>query len=174
MTAAEFDALPEEEGRRWELIDGELLEVSSGTPQHNLILVNLIMLLKAFARAHKLGTVLPETDLAVDPATRLRPDLGYFSRQTWETVDIRKVPVAATPDIAIEIISPSETAAMIERKVKKYLDWGVREVWLLYPETRAIYIHVRAGARALSEGAELTSELIPGFSVPVAEVFETD
>ena len=64
MTAAAFDALPEEECRKWELLDGELIEVSSATPEHNLIPGNLIFLLKAFSREHKLGVVLPETDLA--------------------------------------------------------------------------------------------------------------
>jgi Uma2 family endonuclease len=174
MTAAEFDALPEEEGRKWELLDGELIEVSSATPKHNLILLTLAALLKAFSRQHHLGTVLPETDLAVGPATRLRPDLSYFRRETWQSVDVDRVPVIATPDIAIEIISPSETATTVERKVKKYLGWGVREVWLLYPEIRVIYTHVRNGAQRLSEGAFLTSDLIPGFNAPVDEIFDIE
>lgn len=167
MTGVEFDALPAEERRDWELIEGDLIEVPCGTPQHNLILVNLAVSLRAFARERRLGVVLPWTDLAVNQATRLRPDLAYFSRETWLGVDVNKVPVTATPDIAVEIISPSETGSMIERKVKQYLDWGVREVWLLDPETRAVYVHVRGGAQP-------TSALFPDFLVSVAEVFATD
>jgi Uma2 family endonuclease len=45
MTAEQFDALPEEEGRKWELLDGELIEVSSATPEHNFILARLFALL---------------------------------------------------------------------------------------------------------------------------------
>jgi Uma2 family endonuclease len=81
MTAEQFDALPEEEGRKWELLDGELIEVPSATPRHNRILTRLLRLLDSFAEAHKLGAALPATDLAVRANTRLRPDFGFFRRK---------------------------------------------------------------------------------------------
>ena len=84
MTAEQFDALPEEEGRKWELLDGELIEVSSATPRHNRILGRLFKLLDSFAEARKLGAVLIETDLAVRANTRLRPDFGFFRRKHGE------------------------------------------------------------------------------------------
>jgi Uma2 family endonuclease len=77
MTAEQFDALPEEEIRKWELLDGELIEVSSATPTHSLILVELASLLHVYAQETKLGVVLFRTDLAVRRDTRLRPDLGF-------------------------------------------------------------------------------------------------
>jgi Uma2 family endonuclease len=76
-----------------------------------------------------------------------------------------------TPDIAVEIISPSETGTMIDRKLEVYLKWGVQEVWLIYPETRTLFVHTTGGAQRFSEGAFLTSELIPGFRVQVADLF---
>src|SRR5580704_16388430 len=93
MTAEQFDALPEEEGRKWELLDGELIEVPSAIPIHNRILMRLGRLLDGFAEEKRLGAVLPETDLAVRANTRLRPDLGFFSAETWRTVDQKRVPV---------------------------------------------------------------------------------
>jgi Uma2 family endonuclease len=63
MTAEQFDALPEEEGRKWELLDGELIEGSSATPRHNRILMRLSGRLDEFAEANRLGAVLPETRL---------------------------------------------------------------------------------------------------------------
>jgi len=172
MTAEQFDALPEEEIRKWELLDGELIEVPSATPKHNRILMELASLLHVYVRKRKLGAVLPETDLAVRKDTRLRPDLGFFSAETWQTVDLDRVPVVQTPDIAIEIISPSETPRNIGRKVDAYLKWGVQEAWLIYPEIRTIELHTSAGVQRLSEGAFLTSELIPGFRVQIGELFE--
>jgi Uma2 family endonuclease len=172
MTAEQFDALPEEEGRKWELLDGELIEVSSATPKHNRILLSLLTLLHNFVKPRKLGAVLPETDLAVRANTRLRPDFGFFSAETWRTVDLDRVPVVQTPDIAVEIISPSETATTINRKVDAYLKWGVREVWLVEPEIRTLFVHTLAGAQRLSEGAFLTSELVPGWQVQIADLFE--
>ena len=172
MTAEEFDALPEEEIRNWELLDGELIEVASATPEHNLILTQLMSLLHVHVRKRKLGVVIPKTDLAVRKDTRLRPDLGFFSAETWRTVDVKRIPVGETPDIAVEIISPSETDATIGRKREAYLKWGVQEVWLIYPETRTLFLHTSVGAQRLSEGAFLTSELIPGFRIQIADLFE--
>ncbi len=172
MTAEQFDALPEEEGRKWELLDGELIEVSSATPEHNLILGQLLMLIQAFVKPRRLGKPLIETDLAVRRDSRLRPDLGFFSAETWQTIDIRRVPVEHPPDIAVEIVSPSETASNINRKVQAYLTWGVHEVWLIYPETRTISVHVHNGSQTLSEGAYLMSDLIPGWRIQVCEIFE--
>ena len=172
MTAEQFDALPEEECRKWELLDGELIEVSSATPEHNSILMRLAYLLYGFVQSNKLGTVLPETDLAVRADTRLRPDFGFFSAKTWRTVDLKHVPVVQTPDIAVEIISSSETATTINRKVDAYLKWGVPEVWLIDPEIRTLFVHTLSGAQRLSEGAFLTSELVPGWRIQVADLFK--
>lgn len=172
MTAEQFDALPEEEVRKWELLDGELVEVPSATPKHNRILMRLSRLLDEFAEARKLGAVLPETDLAVRSDTRLRPDFGFFSAETWRTVDLERVPVVETPDIAVEIISPSETGTTIHRKVDAYLKWGVQEVWLIYPELRTVFVHSPGAVQQLSEGAFLMSDLIPGWRIQIADLFE--
>lgn len=172
MTAEQFDALPEEEIRKWELLDGELIEVPSAAPRHNRILMRLGRLIDAFAESRKLGAVLPETDLAVRKDTRLRPDLGFFSAETWRTVDLDRVPVVQTPDVAIEIISPSETTTTIKRKVDAYLKWGVQEVWLIEPDIRTLSVHTSAGVQRLSEGAFLTCPLIPGWRLQIADLFE--
>jgi Uma2 family endonuclease len=172
MTAEQFDALPEEEGRKWELLDGELIEVSSATPEHNLILVQLLTLLHSFIIPRRLGVVLPETDLAVRANTRLRPDFGFFSAETWRTVDVKRVPVVQTPDIAVETLSPSETKKTIQRKIEAYLKWGVQEVWLIDPEARTLAVHSRAGVHLLSEGAFLTSSFVPGWQIQIADLFE--
>ncbi len=172
MTAEQFDALPEEEERKWELLDGELIEVPSATPEHNLILGRIHALIYSFARPRRLGMPLLETDMAVRRDSRLRPDLGFLSADTMRTIQVKKVPVQHPPDIAVEIIAPSETASTINRKVKAYLAWGVQEVWLIYPETGTLCLHVHNGAQTLSEGAFLMSDLIPGWRIQVSEIFD--
>jgi Uma2 family endonuclease len=172
MTAEQFDALPEEEGRNWELLDGDLIDVPSATPRHNLIYGHLMSLLYGFAEPRKLGVVLPRTDMAVRENTRLRPDVGFFSVETWRTVDLKRVPVIQTPVIAVEIIQPSETATTVHRVIDAYLKWGVQEVWLIEPEIRTLFVHTLAGVKRLSEGAFLTSELVPGFRLQIADLFE--
>ena len=76
------------------------------------------------------------------------------------------------PDIAVEIISRSESAATIQRKVEAYLQWGVREIWLVYPETQIIMLHTAVGAQRFSEGALLTSACVPGWELRVGELFD--
>jgi Uma2 family endonuclease len=171
MTVAAYDALPLEEGRKWELLDGELIEVPGATPRHNRILARLTSLLDAFTEARKLGAVLPETDLAVQKDSRLRPDFCFFSAETWRHVDLDRVPVFETPDVAVEIISRSESASTVQRKVEAYLVWGVREIWLVYPETRTVMLHTAVGAQRFSEGALLTSASVPGWELAVGELF---
>jgi Uma2 family endonuclease len=172
MTAEQFDALPEEEGRKWELLDGELIEVSSATPEHNFILAQLLTLLHSFVIARRLGVVLPETDLAVRANTRLRPDMGFFAAETWRAMDRKRVPIVQPPDIAVEIISPSETKKTLQRKIDAYLKWGAHEVWLIDPEARTLAVHSRAGVQLLSEGAFLTSSFVPGWQLQIADLFE--
>jgi Uma2 family endonuclease len=137
-----------------------------------LILARLLSLLHSYVIPRRLGVVLPETDLAVRENTRLRPDMGFFSAETWQSVDLDCVPVVQTPDITIEIISPSEGAAMAKRKLQAYLDWGVGEVWLIYPETRTLQVHIQGSSQTLTEGAFLVSDLISGWRIQVSEIFE--
>jgi len=171
MTAAQFDALPEEEIRKWELLDGELIEVPSATPRHNRILARLLRPLDAFAETNRLGVVLPETDLAVRKESRLRPDLAFFAADTWRKVNLDRVPVIEIPDIAVEIVSPSETHKTIQRKIEAYLKWGVKEIWLIEPDTRIVMVHTSLGAKRLSEGSLLTSDFVPGWQIPIDELF---
>jgi Uma2 family endonuclease len=69
-----------------------------------------------------------ETDLAVRHDSRLRPDLESFSTETWQAVDIKRIPVAQRPDVAVEVISSSETATNIQRKVDAYLNTFISTV----------------------------------------------
>jgi Uma2 family endonuclease len=176
MTAEQYDALPREEGRNQELLDGELIEVSSATPRHNRILAQLTTSLNSFANARQLGAVLPETDLAIRKDSRLRPDFCFFSAKTWSKVDIDRVPIAQTPEIAAEIVSPSESATTLQRKIEAYLAWGVAEIWLIYPETRTFMVHTAVGARRFSgrinERSLLSCAHVPGWELQIADLFE--
>ncbi len=77
------------------------------------------------------------------------------------------------PDIAAEVLSPSETPRMIHRKLKQYFAAGVKEVWLIDPATREVEIWTSATLpdRALEVGDALTSALLPGFKLALAELF---
>ena len=87
---------------------------------------------------------------------------------------MRKIPIPFAPDIAVEVLSPSEAAVKVNRKIHQYLDAGSREVWLFDAENGDVFVHSASGIRLLQGKHLLESPLLPGFSVPVAELLVLD
>lgn len=170
MTAAQFDALPVADGRRTELIDGEIVEVSSATALHNKIQVALIYLLMRYMQARKIGNVLNNTEFAIGE-NRFQPDLAVFAGEALRNWDLTKLPVEVLPDIAVEIISPSESAYHVDHKLRSYLKHGVKEVWLVYTEEPHIYVHTTESIQRLEHNHTLTTPQLPGWSLVVGDAF---
>ena len=142
----------------------------SSTPRHNLILGASLELIGPVIRGR--GRVLPETDFSDGRRTTLRPDLAILFNEKLSGLDLDKLPVTIPPDIVIEVISPSESAFRVERRISAYLRFGVQEVWIIYPQDRHIYLHTDSGVKRLVSGDTLESPLLPGWSVPVDQLFE--
>lgn len=170
MTAAQFDALPVADGRRTELIDGEIVEVSSATFLHNRIQAMLIHLLLSWLKPNTRGMVLPNTEFAFGE-DRFQPDIAIFSSDRWREWDQGKLPVSVAPDIAVEIISPSESAYHVDHKLRSYLKHGVKEVWLVYTEEPHIYVHTTESIQRLEHNHTLTTPQLPGWSLVVGDAF---
>jgi Uma2 family endonuclease len=77
------------------------------------------------------------------------------------------------PDLAVEVVSPGDTAAYLESKIQDYLGGGAQRVWVVYPDTRSVVVHQPNGtARRYGADDTLTDEeLLPGFSLPLEELF---
>jgi len=150
MAGAQFDSLPYEEGRKWELLEGELIEVPSPTPEHQLIVSTFCASLRQYFQASPVGAALPDVEFAPDESTRVRPDVSLLLHERWTNLDRRRIPIPGAPDIAIEIISPSERTADSTRKIWTYLRAGAQEVWQIYPQPGALVIYAgqRPHARA--------------------------
>ncbi|MBV6431116.1 MAG: hypothetical protein IANPNBLG_01238 [Bryobacteraceae bacterium] len=170
MTAEQFDKLPPEEGLRYELLHGEMVEMSSANPVHNLIQAILTAALAGFLLERRLGVVLPDTEFDFGES-RLRPDLSYLPEERWARMDHFKVPVSEMPAIAVEIVSPSESAYAVDKKTGIYLQAGISEVWVIYPETKHLYVHTASEVRHLTSAAVMESPLLPGWSLPVGDLF---
>ncbi len=174
MTGAQFDALPYEEGRRWELLDGELIEVPSPTPEHQIIVGNLFASLREYLRRSSTGGALPDVEFALSERDRLRPDVSVLLHDRWSALDRRRIPIPGAPDIACEIISPSERTAESTRKVRTYLRRGVKEVWQVFPEAHEVVVWTAdAPIRILDASHALTATALPGWTLPVGEMFES-
>lgn len=171
MAGLEFDALPYEEGRLWELLDGELTPVSSPTMGHQEIVFRILMALKQYL-TRKGGIGSHDVEFALSKDTRVRPDVWLILAPRSLTLDSSRVPLPGGPDLAVEIISPSEYAADSMRKVAAYLENGVQEVWQIYPKTReAIAYSAKGEWREFRSGETLTSWLLADFEIPVPRLF---
>jgi Uma2 family endonuclease len=172
MSGAQFDALPYEEGRRWELLEGELMEVPSPTPEHQIIVTNILLAIRIYLQTHREGCLaLPDVEFALSQDVRLRPDVCLLLPEKARQLDRKRVPIPGAPDLAIEVISPSERVGESYRKVLSYLQHGVAEVWQIYPDSQALEIYKSETRRSFTGDQQVTTDLLPGFSVAISSSF---
>ena len=171
ISAEEFDLLAETDERRLEFLDGEVIEGSAPLPRHALIVSNLYAELRSLARAGAVGIALVGSEFQIGQERRLIPDLAFLLTPKANRMDPDETPILLIPDLAIEVISPSETALDVERKVVAYLEAGVAEVWTVYPNVSHIYLHTFNTTRLIRADEALTCALFPGWSTPAAHVF---
>jgi Uma2 family endonuclease len=174
MSGLQFDALPYEEGRRWELLEGELIEVSSPTPLHQeVVSAILFALLRYLKESGTPGKAYPDVEYSLSDSSRLRPDVSLLLPEKAQALDRRRIPIPGAPDLAVEVISPTERSVESHAKVLAYLRNGTAEVWQFFPKTRTIQIHKAESASCvLNSRHKLTSDLLPGFETPVDSFFE--
>jgi Uma2 family endonuclease len=175
FTVEDFVRLPESVGDRdvrYELVEGELITVSLGMLPHNLFRDNFVVVLKPFVKSRKLGTVVAEQAFHLFEGTIRVPDVA-FVRAGREVATDR--PIEGAPDLAIEVVSPSDTPREIDQRISDYFTAGCRRVWVAYWEEREIYIHGLAGVTR-RRGSDLLedAELLPGFSIKVSAIFNSE
>ena len=169
MSVEEFAAMPREEAVRFELVSGELVPLASATLRHAWIRDRQMIRLSGYLDVQRIGIALAEVDCRTIDDTVRRPDLSYFSRERWLLVDPRRIPLPFAPDIAVEILSPSEKAVNVNRKVAEYLAAGSIEVWIIDAENVEVLVRSISGVRLFGAGDTLESPLLPGFSFGVSE-----
>ena len=173
LTAEEFDNYPFEEEKRYELDEGELIEMTRPAYRHNRVLAHLFFELTLYLRKNQIGEALLSENLyALSPNTRRSPDVAVILGDRSNELKNAKV-ISVIPDIAAEVLSPSETPRMIHRKIKQYFAAGVKELWLVDPDSQEVEIWTSAALpdHALKIGDRLTSSLLPAFELPLADLF---
>lgn len=173
-TAEKFEhflRLPENIDRRFELIDGKIVE-KMPTEEHGLIAANIALALGAFVKQHRLGRVGVEVryHASGDPLNVRMPDLSFTSARRPL---IREGSVPHLPDLAVEIRSPDDTITAMREKAAYYLANGVRLVWLVYPTHRFVEVYRPGTDVTILFGDEVLTggDVLPGFELAVAEVF---
>jgi Uma2 family endonuclease len=114
----------------------------------------------------------PKTNCQLSADTVRRPDIAIFLADRLPQIDMNKSPTPLAPDIAVEILSPSQSAIDVRRKVRDYLRAGTQEVGLLDDANAEVLLHTKTGI-VVPQGTEaVESALLPGFSVPVNELLQ--
>jgi Uma2 family endonuclease len=175
LTYEDYCLLPNN-GKRYEIIDGELFVTPSPLQRHQLVLANLLYYLTDFVKKHNLGAVYPAPfDVVFSQYDVVEPDILYISKARASVVTEKNVQGA--PDLVVEVLS--ESTAKIDRtaKLKLYARYGVAEYWVIDPEvcSAEIYRLVPGGyelASQLDSSQALTSPLFPGFALSLAKVGE--
>jgi len=164
--------LPGNEDLRFEFIDGEIIEVPSNM-YSSMIAATIIFLLKLFNRENNLGYITGEQAGYIVAGTRLSPDVAYLSKAKQpEPTYTGYNP--NPPDLAVEVISPTDKERDVQKKLAKYMEAGV-VVWVFRPKTQTAEVHV-PGKPTVTYGINDTldgGDVLPGFQLSVREVFQT-
>jgi Uma2 family endonuclease len=139
-----------------------------------------MIMLADFLKTHRLGRLESEMLFSLDAAVDLkrRPDLAFISYERWPRD--RAVPRTAAwdvvPDLAVEIISPTNLATAVLAKIAEYFQHGVRCVWVVYPVEEQVYVYDSVtSVRILTRADRLAvPSILPQFELPLESLFETE
>lgn len=173
MTVEELAALPED-GHVHELVQGELSTMPPPHFPHADIVYSILQSLIRFLAANPVGRAYPEAGFLLNdkPSTVRQPDIGFVSAERLS----RRMPndyFPGAPDLAIEVVSPSDKAADLDLKIRQYLNAESKAVIVVYPQTRTVWIHRPTGSpQLLDAGRNLEiPDVLPGWALPLAEIF---
>ncbi len=176
MTAAELLAMPDDRSHLYELVKGELITMPPAGGEHGAIGVNASTHLNVFVRQNDLGAVFnSDTGFIIesDPDTVRAPDVSFVRKERIPADGIPKGFIPLAPDLAVEVISPSDSYTEVAEKVVQLLEAGTLLIVLIDPRTRTITLRHRSGeTTTLTEADTLTlGDVLPGFECPVGELF---
>lgn len=177
-TIADLESYPVQEGKRYEIIEGELCVSTQPHVDHQETCNNTAFELTAWVRAGGGGRVIPAPGVILDPENAVAPDIVWVSAERAPHVIGEDGKLHESPDLVVEVLSPgtANTRRDREAKLRLYSVWGVREYWIADWQAKSLQVYRREGAAlklaaTLYAGDELTSRLLPGFKVPVARLF---
>ncbi len=162
-----------------EVVNGEVVETSPAGARHGKTSLRVGVLLSNYVYDQGLGEVFSDqTSYVLEGAQgdiRLMrvPDVSFIAKGNLPEGGVPEGFFYQAPDLAVEIVSPGDTATDVIRRVTDYLRAGTKAVWVVYPETRQVAVHTGSGATILSQGQALEGgAALPGFSAPVSALFE--
>jgi Uma2 family endonuclease len=177
-TVYDLECFPTEEGKRYEIIDGELFISDPGHWYHQATCGEIAVELMLWIRKSGNGKVVLAPGVIFDAENAVAPDVVWVSSERLSLILGEDGKLHNAPDLAVEVLSPGDRNERRDReaKLKLYSVRGVREYWIADWRAKSVEVYRRDNA-ALKLSAklyaedELTSPLLPGFNVKVARLF---
>ena len=173
ITAEEFLLMPNPPGGvQQELVRGEIVNMPPPGTLHGVTQMKTGRRLGNFIDAGPGGTLSCESGFVTErsPDSVRGPDISYWTKERLKEIPVGYVDIS--PDMIVEVLSPSNTTKKILEKLREYFDKGVRLVWIISPEDRTLTIYRKPEeGRLLHETAEVTGEdVLPGFECRVSDL----
>jgi Uma2 family endonuclease len=177
LTVADLDAFPDDDGNRYELINGELFGSRAPGIPHQRVLLNLEIGLSDYLKAHPIGILVPGAGAIFSDYDAVIPDLAFVCNERWEEV-VTGEKFTGALDLVIEILSPGNQNRQRDLSAKRQLygKYGVREYWIVDSENKQVLVLRLQGQTLedismLNNDDELTSPLLSGFQLNVSTIF---
>jgi Uma2 family endonuclease len=176
LTSGQYLALPDEFDKNGnhvkdELIGGEVVRMPPPSLVHDLIKnkINELLLIYLLDNQQLALQCFVEMGTEVSKHDTLVPDVSVVSRKRLSAKD--RI-LRGGPEMAIEVVSPTDTAIQLKSKVDTYLAGGSQTVWVVYPDARSVMVQNADSVRELKADQNIEVALIPGFCTPVSAFFE--
>jgi Uma2 family endonuclease len=174
MTYADLEQLPDD-GRRYELHDGEVWVVPSPIPWHQLVVDRFADQLKAYRERFGGLLFMAPLDIVFSQFNTAQPDVVFFVRDRERLIDLRKT-IRVAPDLAVEVLSPSTEAMDRGKKMRMFARFGVREYWIVDPDSETVEVYyLSEGSYELVQAASTTqlagSRILPELILNVGALF---
>jgi|ERR1035438_233329 Uma2 family endonuclease len=176
LTSEQYLSLPEEfdqNGNRIkdELIGGQIVKMPPASNRHDRIKNRIKFLLDRHIDQNSLSALesLVEMGAVVSKYDTFVPDVSVVKCERFSGVD--RV-FRGAPDLAIEVVSPSDTVIRLKAKVDAYLQGGSNTVWVVFPESCSVTIYSGGSLRELKGDQVIEDPLLPGFFTPVSSFFD--
>ena len=175
MTADQLLQMPDD-GKLYELVEGVLIEVSPASSLSSAVAAIILVKLGGFVFLHKLGMVFGADHgmrLQTGPDTVRAPDVSFVRADRIPPGGLEEGFFPGAPDLAVEVLSPTDRMPNVLRKVRQYLDAGTRLVWVIDPRARAATVFHLDGRwiHVPEDGALDGGEVVPGFRLPLAQAW---